>query len=87
MFNKPEGHDMATQAIQSALTVPATFPSLDAINRPAVPTEQAAFYLLRQPQTLRLWACKENGPLRPTRINGRLAWSVAEIRRLLEVQS
>lgn len=27
----------------------------------------------------------ENGPLRPIRVHGRLAWPVAEIRRLLGV--
>jgi hypothetical protein len=39
----------------------------------------------RAPQTLRLWACSEDGPLRPLRINGRLAWPVGELRRLLGV--
>ena len=51
--------------------------------RPAVDTAAAAHYLNRRPQTLRGWACLENGPLRPIRVNGRLAWNVAEIRRLL----
>lgn len=61
------------------------FRPLELENRPAVTTEQAAHYLNRRPQTLRCWACLENGPLRPKRINGRLAWSVAEIRQLLGV--
>lgn len=61
------------------------FPPLELENRPAVPTEQAAHYLSRRPQTLRGWACHENGPLRPLRINGRLAWQVAELRRVLGV--
>lgn len=52
--------------------------------RPAVNTAQAAHYLSRQPQTLRAWACLENGPLRPVRINGRLAWKVSDLRALLE---
>ncbi len=52
--------------------------------RPAINTAQAAHYLSRQPQTLRAWACLENGPLLPVRINGRLAWPVAAIRELLE---
>jgi len=34
-------------------------------------------------QTLRIWACKEKGPIRPKHINGRLHWSVNEIRRLV----
>lgn len=61
------------------------FPSLELVNRPTVPTEQAAHYLNRRPQTLRGWACLENGPLRPVRVNGRLAWPVAEIKRVLGV--
>lgn len=52
-------------------------------NRTAIDTNAAAFHLGRKPQTLRKWACHEDGPLRPIRINGRLAWPVAEIRRLL----
>ncbi|CDS49416.1 hypothetical protein [Polaromonas sp. CG9_12] len=50
-------------------------------------TAAAAYYLSRRPQTLRGWACLENGPLRPIRIMGRLAWNVAEIRRLLGVSA
>ena len=61
------------------------FPPLELVNRPTVPTEQAADYLNRRPQTCRAWACFENGPLRPFRINGRLAWPVAELRRVLGV--
>jgi hypothetical protein len=54
--------------------------------RSHINTEEAAFYLTRKPQTMRAWACLKNGPLRATRINGRLAWSVAEIKRLLSGQ-
>jgi len=57
--------------------------ALDAEVRIAVPTAEAAFHLGRTPQTLRKWACFEDGPLRPVRINGRLAWLVAEIKQLL----
>jgi hypothetical protein len=53
--------------------------------RCALPTPEAAFHLNRAPQTLRLWAMRGNGPLRPLRIHGRLAWPVSEIRRLLGV--
>ncbi len=65
------------------------FPPLDQVNRPTVPTEQAAHYLLRQPQTLRSWACAETFPdgLRPIRVAGRLGWPVAGIRRLLGVSA
>lgn len=46
-------------------------------------TDEAAAALNRQPQTLRKWACLENGPIRPVRIHGRLAWRVADLQALL----
>lgn len=51
--------------------------------RSHVDTNTAAQLLGRKSQTLRKWACYEDGPLRPVRVNGRLAWAVADIRRLL----
>lgn len=60
------------------------FAHLDSETRTHITTAAAAFYLNRRPQTLRSWACCENGPIRPTRINKRLLWSVASIRALLE---
>ncbi len=62
-----------------------TFPPLEKVTRPTVDTAACAYYLNRADQTLRIWACRENGPLRPIRINGRLAWPVVELRRLLGV--
>ena len=59
------------------------FTKLELVTRPTFTTEEAAYYLNRKPQTLRAWACLENGALRPIRINGRLAWPVADIRKLL----
>jgi hypothetical protein len=53
--------------------------------RLALPTDEASGQLNRAQQTLRMWACKENGPIRPIRVNGRLAWPVAEIKRLLGI--
>jgi hypothetical protein len=61
----------------------AAFPPLDAESRTNIDTAAAAFYLLRKPQTLRIWACKETGPIRPVRINGRLAWPVEQIRNIV----
>lgn len=63
-------------------TAPA-FTPLALETRPAVDTAAAAYYLSRRPQTLRGWACLENGPLRPIRINGRLAWPTQKLRELL----
>jgi hypothetical protein len=48
-----------------------------------LPTNEAASLINRAPQTLRKWACLENGPIRPIRINGRLAWRVRDIQNLL----
>ena len=53
--------------------------------RPTVGTAAAAHYLHLSEQTMRLHACKESGPLRPRRINGRLHWVTDDIRRLLGV--
>ena len=61
------------------------FPTLESVTRPAVDTASAAHYLNRRPQTLRGWACHEDGPLRPVRVNGRLAWPVAGIKAALGV--
>lgn len=75
---------MQTVANQLPATSAAHFPPLEQVTRPTVPTDAAAYYLNRQPQTLRAWACLENGALRPVRIQGRLAWPVDAIRALLE---
>ena len=61
-----------------------TFPPLELVTKPTVPTEQAGYYLDRRPQTMRMWAMREH-PIKPLRINGRLAWPVSEIRRVLGV--
>lgn len=59
------------------------FPPLDKITRPTVPTNDAAYYLNRQPQTLRTWHSLGIGPIRPIILFGKLAWPVQEIRALL----
>ena len=53
--------------------------------RLTLPTVEAGFHLNRAQQTMRLWAMRENGPLRPIRVNGRLAWKVADIKAVLGV--
>ena len=60
---------------------------LEDLKKPTLTTHEAAFYLNRAEQTLRVWACFGQGPLRPKRVNRRLAWSVSEIKALLGVQS
>lgn len=59
------------------------FPPIECETRSHVETACAAYHLMRKPQTMRAYACLESGPIRPTRINGRLAWAVADIKRLL----
>lgn len=61
----------------------ASYPGIDAEIRTTLPTAIAAYYLNRKSQTLRSWACFENGPIRPIRINGILAWLVSDIKQLL----
>ena len=63
----------------------APFPPLALVNKPNLTTAETAYYLNRRPQTLRGWACLENGPLRPTRIGGLLAWSTATVKELAGV--
>ena len=70
----------ATSAAQSL----PVYPPLDLVTRPTVPTDQAAYYLNRQSQTLRAWSCLQPaGGIRPLKINGRLAWRTDDIRKLL----
>lgn len=61
--------------------------SLNLETRSALPTAEAAFHLNRAQQTMRLWAMREDGPLRPLRINGRLAWKTDDLRKLLGVSA
>lgn len=61
----------------------ATFANMQ---MPSMDTATAAAYLNRKPQTLRIWACYESGPIRPIRINGRLAWRTDDVRRLLQLE-
>ncbi|NHZ78030.1 DNA-binding protein [Massilia sp. CCM 8695] len=64
------------------MTTQVTFTALAAEPRTTISTIEAAFHLGRKPQTLRKWACYEDGPIRPVRINGRLAWRVADLLRV-----
>lgn len=65
--------------------VSENFPALAAVakGRDTLPTNEAAVAINRAPQTMRKWACLENGPIRPIRINGRLAWRVSDLKTLL----
>lgn len=59
------------------------YPPLDRVSAPNVPTAQAAYYLGRRPQTLRIWAMgRVHAPIKPLNIGGRLAWPTARLREL-----
>ena len=78
----------ATQsaAIQAAQHFTGQYLPLEQVTRPNLKTEEAAYYLSRRPQTLRVWAMRDGiAGLRPKRINGLLAWSTAEIKALAGV--
>ena len=70
----------------STVKIPAELEKI-ARGRLTLPTDEAAPLLNRSNQTLRKWACLETGPIRPVRINGRLAWRVADIAALLNGES
>ena len=83
--DKTSLHRNAKEQFEMATKVSGPVVPLVEEDRVAVDTRTAAYHLNRAEQTLRIWACRENGPLRPVRIFGRLAWPVAELRRLLGV--
>jgi hypothetical protein len=64
---------------------PQQFPPLELETRPTVDTAAYAHYMHIAPQTARIHACRETGPIRPLRIPGssKLHWPTAEIKRVL----
>ena len=79
MHDAPAPKGAQRHAVNSPTLVP-----LEDETRAALPTSEAARHLNRAEQTLRIWSFSERGPIRPLRINGRLAWRVVDIRRLLD---
>lgn len=79
---------MQTATLETAHTAQqfnAPYPPLELVNKPNLTTAELAYYLNRRPQTLRGWACNEDGPIRPKRIGGLLAWSTMEAKALAGV--
>ena len=62
-----------------------SYPPLAEVSKPTISTAAAAFYLNREARTLWSWSSLDNGPVKPIRINGRLAWPVADIKQLLGI--
>ena len=78
----------SNQAMREATTpqhFTAQYLPLEQVTRPNLKTEETAHYLNRRPQTLRAWACLENGPIRPRRVAGLLAWNTNEVKALAGV--
>ena len=63
-------------------------PPLAEDTREAMPTTDAARHLGRTQQTMRRWACNQNGPIQPVRMGRRthLLWRTEDIRKLLRVE-
>lgn len=76
--------DKLAKAERSGRSV-VTFTPLAEVTSTTVTTEVAAYHLNRMPQTLRMWAMAGTGPITPLRIFGRLAWPVADLKRVLGV--
>ena len=73
------------QPMQAREPFKLEFLPLEQETRPTVGTAATAYYLRKAQQTLRIWACKENGPIRPIRVGSNLHWKTSEIRKLLGV--
>lgn len=72
------------QQVNQRFSGPVDYVPLNLETRTHVSTAAAAYYLNRRPQTLRVYAL-DGHPICPVRFNGRLAWPVSEIKRVLGV--
>jgi len=77
---------MSSPKYKGHSTSSSNFVPLDLEQRTHVDTASAAYHLGRKAQTMRVWASTEQGPIRPVRVNGRLASPVAKIKALLNVE-
>jgi hypothetical protein len=76
-----------TEEYVSSANVQDKYPPLECVTRPTVGTDQAAFYLGVKPQTLRIWACYETGPIERIKIKGRNHYRVPVLKGLLRVET
>jgi len=80
-----ESQLVGSQPIQARTPPKLEFLPLELETRPTLDTAATAYYLRKARQTLRIWACKENGPIRPIRVGAHLHWKTSDIRKLLGV--
>lgn len=65
-----------------------SYAPLNEVSATHVSTDQAAYYLMRRPNTLRIWAMGQKvAPITPIRINRRLAWPTSKLRELCGVSA
>lgn len=64
-------------------TITPNVPRPEIPDRLTLTTKEAAYLLNRAPQTLRVWATYDNGPIRPQRVNRRLIWMTKDITALI----
>ena len=78
-------HEAATEVVCTQTA--SYYPPLELQTKPALSTDELCFYIGVRPQTARVWACKETGPIRPIRLPGSalLRWPTAEVKALLKV--
>ena len=62
-------------------------PPLELQTKPLLTTEEAAYYMNRKVQTLRIWACKKSGPLTPIHMGGPLGWKTSDVRKLVGIRA
>ena len=85
MQTHPYQSIQATREATATQQLTAQYLPLEQVTKPNLTTAETAHYLNRRPQTLRVWACLENGPIRPHRIGGLLAWPTASVKVLAGV--
>lgn len=68
-------------------TASQQFVALELVTKPTLSTAEYAYYIGIAPQTARIHACKECGPLRPIRLPGSslLRWSTLATKKLVGV--
>jgi hypothetical protein len=63
-----------------------TFPPITEEQRELIPNECLAYHVNLKPKTTRdSWAGLGRGPIAPVRVNGRVYWRTADVRKLLGV--
>lgn len=63
-------------------------PPLELQTKPLLTTEEAAYYMNRKVQTLRIWACKKSGAANTHTYGwGPLGWKTSDVRKLVGIRA